>query len=153
MKVAALLLAFCLYGHAEGISTKMLNPSMPVFLEVSQEEDTVLHFPDRVTKIFGVGLASQGSTKGATIAAKLSEDGKWLVLRALTNKKERMTVVIGNNAYVFTLNVGEHPDMVKHSRPGMSPWYQRIRLNKARKLTKRPSRTHDLITARRTWKG
>jgi hypothetical protein len=112
MRVAFLLLALCGCGYSEGISKKPLNPGIPLTIQISQQETTTLQFPDKILNVVGLGMASQGNVKGVTIDGQKSADGTALFIRALTNNGCRMTVKMGNQWYVFTLNVGDHPDIV-----------------------------------------
>lgn len=121
MRAYFLFLALCGYAYSEGISTKNMDPKMPITIQISQDETTTLQFPERVTQVFGLGLSSQGTAKGATVETKTTEDGTVVVLRALTRQNGRMTTKMGGRWYVFTLTVGDHPDIVTTLVSGETP--------------------------------
>jgi hypothetical protein len=119
MRISAILLTLCGFAYSEGITTRTLNPLMPLTIDISQEETTTLQFPDRVTELNGLGLVKPGaSTKSDKVETQRSKDGTVITLRALSAEQSRMTVKMGGRWYVITLNVGKHPDMVTTLQTG-----------------------------------
>ncbi len=93
--------------------TSTLNKTEIQSIPIHTEIDTLLVFPEPITTILGKGLTTAVSPHGSVLYQQGSENPKTLILRHVDAKsKVLMTVMSGDNAYVFRLEPSINPASV-----------------------------------------
>lgn len=91
--------------YSATLSTSTIQP-IPLHAEI----DTLLIFPKQVDSIIGNGLTPRGETDGSVLYQQGKENLKTIVLRHLdSHSKVVMTVMIGDDAFVFRLEPSQDP--------------------------------------------
>lgn len=116
----SLILASNLAADPQPPYSVALNKSEIQSIPIHTEIDTLLIFPHEVATIIGNGLTSSAEISGSVLYQQGQENPKTIVLRHLDGKSRLlMTVMIGDDAFVFRLDPSPSPASVIHlTMPG-----------------------------------
>jgi hypothetical protein len=91
-------------AQADPISTRIMNPGVPISIGVSKDFVTTILLPSVPTGTFGLGLVNTSKGAGGSIQIEHPDGSPVLVLHALSDTAATtMTVLMDNALYVFEL--------------------------------------------------